>query len=194
MSTTSYLNQKVATVGHSGDDLVKTGKISASAVRYIKLGISGKFEERAHKDNRLYLGYHAVSDDASQAGDWDTVYRGFLKEGHKPHIARIHARQVQAFYEEPESCLWITFVDLVDLIFQRSGWPRVSRLGGNQKLIEFELENPVTGERSFAQVKSQASQNTLDDYAARFDRDTGYRQMFFVCHTANGKLLGPVFS
>jgi predicted XRE-type DNA-binding protein len=308
VSPTGYLNQKVAMVGHSGDGLVTTGKISASAVRYIKLGISGKFEERALKDSRLYLGYHAVSDGCSQAGDWDTVYEGFLKEGDKPHIARIHARQVQAFYEEPESCLWITFVagdmwwtfaksgvtmcieqnwkelprehrgpsryrscvdrwsnkslsgrplnmsalpgyvtktvsgfrgtvcqidradavlriindetdphvqkaldcrkalvesieqvidrlywkdfeTLVDLIFQRSGWPRVSRLGGNQKLIEFELENPVTGERSFAQVKSQASQNTLDDYAARFDRDTGYRQMFFVCHTANGKLL-----
>ncbi len=70
-----------------------------------------------------------------------------------------------------------------------SGWPRVSRVGGSQKLIEFELENPVTGEWSFAQVKSQASQKTLDDYVVRFERDTGYKQMFFVCHTAKGKLL-----
>jgi hypothetical protein len=285
-----------------------TGKISAAAVRFIKMGRAGRFEKSALKDSNLYLGYHKVPDEACRTGDWDAVYQHFLDDGHKPHIARTHARQVEAFYQEPESCLWITFIDgdmwwtfaksgvtmciekdweklsreqrgpsrhrscvefwrnmsingrqlhmralpgyvtktasgfrgticqidradavvriindeidphvqealdrrealvrsvekvidrlywkdfetLIDLIFQRSGWPRVSRVGGSQKLIEFELENPVTGEWSFAQVKSQASQKTLDDYVARFERDTGYKQMFFVCHTAKGKLL-----
>jgi hypothetical protein len=83
---------------------------------------------------------------------------------------------------------WKDFETLIDLIFQRSGWPRISRVGGSQNLIEFELENPVTSERSVAQVKSQASQKTLDDYVARFERDAGYKQMFFVCHTAKGAL------
>lgn len=284
-----------------------TGRVSATAVRFIKLGSGGKFERPALADKRLYLGYHDVPDEACRKGDWDVVYRHFLDAGHKSHIARIHARQVQAFYEEPDSCLWITFIDgdlwwtfasggvtmcaernwqqvpaaqrapsryrscidiwrntnvngrqlrmrqlpgyvtktvlgfrgticqiasadavlriindemdprvkealdcrealvqslekvihrlywkdfetLIDLIFQRSGWPRISRVGGSQKLIEFELENPVREERSFAQVKSEATQQTLDEYVEHFERDTGYKEMFFVCHTAKGNL------
>ena len=286
---------------------MKAGKISATAGRFIKLGVGGKFEQAALDDKRLYLGYHSVPHKDCRKGDWEAVYQLFLDEGHKPHVATNHARQVQAFYEEPDSSLWVTFIDgvmwwtfarpgvtmciernwrnipravrgpsryrscvdrwrkknirgdellmrtlpgyvtkvvsgfrgticqmhsadavlriindeidprvekaidcrdalvmslekvidrlywkdfetLIDLIFQRSGWPRISRVGGSQKLIEFELENPVTGERSFAQVKSQASQKTLDDYTARFERDAGYKQMFFVCHTAKGEL------
>lgn len=286
---------------------MKKTKISATAVRFIKLGAGGRFEETALKDSRLYLSYHGVPDKACRTGDWEAVYQHFLDNDHKPHIARIHARQVEAFYEEPASCLWVTFIrgdmwwtfakpgvsmcmerdwkktqpqerapsrsrscldswrntningrqlrvrqlpgyvtktvsgfrgtichisradavlriindeidprvakaiesrealveslekvidrlywkdfeTLIDLIFQRSGWPRISRVGGSQALIEFELENPVTGERSFAQVKSQASQKTLDDYVSDFERDAGYKQMFFVCHTAQGAL------
>lgn len=282
-------------------------KISATAVRFIKLGRAGRFEEAALEDRRLYLGYHNAPHEICATGDWEALYRIFADDGLKPHVARNHARQVKDFYEEPESCLWVTFIDgamwwtyarrevtmfrerewrelsraergpsrfrscvdewcntniageqllmrrlpgyvtkvvsgfrgticqieradavlriingeidprveeamasrdalvtrlekvidrlywkdfetLIDLIFQRSGWPRVSRVGGSQKLIEFELENPVTGEHAFAQVKAQAGQKTLDDYVARLERDAGYRQMFFVCHTAKGNL------
>lgn len=282
-------------------------KVSATAVRFIKLGPGGSFEHAALADKRLYLGYHDVPHEACNVGDWETIYRTFVKTGYPPHVARTHARQVEAFYEEPETCLWITFLDgcmwwtfarpgvtmcieenwreiaaesrgpsryrscldawrntsiegetlltrqlpgyvtkvvsgfrgticqiehadavrriingevdprveqamasrdalvadlekvidrlywkdfetLIDLIFQRSGWPRVSRLGGSQALIEFELENPVTGAHSFAQVKSQADQKTLDDYIDRFESDGGYKEMFFVCHTAKGNL------
>jgi hypothetical protein len=284
---------------------MRARRISATAVRFIKLGRAGKYERAALEDRRLYLGYHSVPHQASREGDWTAVNRHFLDEGHRAHVASNHVRQVQGFYEQPESCLWITFIDddmwwtfaragvrmcqnwkrssreqhgpsryrscveswrntningrrlrmrqlpgyvtkvasgfrgatcqidnsdavlriindqidprvkeaiacrdalvvslekvvdrlfwkdfetLIDLIFQRSGWPRISRVGGSQKLIEFELENPVTGERSFAQVKSQARQATLNDYVRRFERDTGYKQMFFVCHTAKGEL------
>ena len=280
-------------------------KVSATAARFIKLGRGGKFERAALEDGRLYLGYYSVPDATCGKGEWESVYRHFLDEGHKPSTARNHARQVKDFYEQPETCLWVTFVDgdmwwafaksgvtmciehdwedkpreqrgpsrfrscsdtwrktdikgrqllmrqlpgnvtktvsgfrgtickideallrivndeidprvteamerrealvesiervidrlywkdfetLIDLIFQRSGWPRITRVGGSQKLIEFELENPVTGERSFAQVKSQAKQKTLDEYVARFELDEGYKQMFFVCHTAKGNL------
>ncbi len=68
------------------DKHMGTGKISATAVRFIKLGVAGRFEKSALEDSSLYLGYHKVPD-------------------------------------------------------------------------------------------------------ARFERDTGYKQMFFVCHTAKGKLL-----
>lgn len=283
------------------------GKISARAVKFIKLGGGGKFERDALKDNRLYLGYHVALSDVCANGDWETVRQIFADAGNKPFVASNHVRQVKEFYEQPDDCLWITFIDgdlwwcfadpavticiepnwpdiapeqrgpsryrscigawqntsingrqlhmrtlpgyvtktasgfrgticridhadavlriindeidpkvkdamdarealvqsleqvidrlywkdfetLTDLIFQRSGWPRISRVGGSQKMIEFELENPVTGERSFAQVKSQANQKTLDEYEARFEADSGYKQMFFVCHTAKGDL------
>jgi hypothetical protein len=95
---------------------------------------------------------------------------------------------VQSLEKVIDRLYWKDFETLVDLIFQRSGWPRISRVGGNQQLIEFELENPVTGERSFAQVKSQAGQQTLDEYVEHFERDTSYKNMFFVCHTAKGDL------
>lgn len=282
-------------------------KISATSVRYIKLGAGGKFEQAALCDGRLYLGYHEAPQEDCIAGDWEAISRLYREEGHKSFVAGNHARQVRDFYEEPDTCLWITFIDgslwwtfarpevtmclednwrelpgeargpsrfrfcvkpwrntniaglplimrklpgyvtkvvsgfrgticqiehadavvriingeidprveeaiaarealivslekvidrlywkdfetLIDLIFQRSGWPRVSRVGGSQKLIEFELENPVTGERSFAQVKAQANQKTLNNYVERFARDAGYKQMFFVCHTAKEDL------
>ncbi|MEQ9489545.1 MAG: hypothetical protein RIM72_11195 [Alphaproteobacteria bacterium] len=282
-------------------------KISASSVLYIKLGPTGSFEQVALRDSRLYLGYHEAPHEECVAADWEAISRLFKNEGHQSFVASNHARQVRAFYEEPSTCLWVTFIDgclwwtfalpevimclendwhelpggaagpsrfrsclnqwrntnidgqpllmrklpgyvtkvvsgfrgticqiadadavvriingeidprveeamavrealieslervidrlywkdfetLIDLIFQRSGWPRVSRVGGSQKLIEFELENPVTGERSFAQVKAQATQKTLNDYVERFERDAGYKQMFFVCHTSKGKL------
>ncbi|MCB1334849.1 MAG: hypothetical protein KDK26_14670 [Roseivivax sp.] len=282
-------------------------RISATSVRYIKLGAGGKFEQAALSDGRLYLGYHEVPHEDCIARDWESISRLYRNEGHKAFVASNHTRQVKEFYEEPDTCLWISFIDgslwwtfahpevsmciednwrdlpsearspsrfrscldqwnntsvngeplvmrklpgyvtkvvsgfrgticqiehsdavirvingevdprveeaveareslisslekvidrlywkdfetLIDLIFQRSGWPRVSRVGGSQKLVEFELENPVTGERSFAQVKAQTDQKTLDEYVERFSRDVGYKQMFFVCHTAKGKL------
>lgn len=281
--------------------------VKASAVRFIKLGGGGGYESLALENNRLYLGYHAASDEACRKADWETIYQAFLDTGDKGFVASNHMRQVKDFYEQPDSCLWITFINgdlwwcfansavtmcpepewrdvspeyhgpsryrscigswqntningrslhmrslpgyvtktasgfrgtickidsadavlriindetdpkvkdaldcrealvqsleqvidrlywkdfetLIDLIFQRSGWPRISRVGGSQKMIEFELENPVTGERSFAQVKSQADQKTLTDYEKRFETASGYKQMFFVCHTAKGKL------
>jgi len=283
------------------------GRINASAVRFIKLGGGGGYEKPALEESRLYLGYHEALDEACRKGDWEAIHQSFLAAGHQASVASNHMRQVRDFYEQPDGCLWITFIDgdlwwcfadtgvtlclepdwqdiaperrgpsryrscigswrnttingralhmrslpgyvtktasgfrgticnidsadavlriindetdpkvknalacrealvesledvidrlywkdfetLIDLIFQRSGWPRISRVGGSQKMIEFELENPVTGERSFAQVKSQANQKTLSDYEAGFEANSGYKQMFFVCHTAKGDL------
>ena len=65
---------------------------------------------------------------------------------------------------------WRDFETLVDLIFARSGWNRVSAVGGNQKLID--LEQSMTRERAAVQVKSQANQKALDDYTRRIDADS----------------------
>ena len=83
---------------------------------------------------------------------------------------------------------WSDFEDMVDLIFARSGWQRLSRVGGTQKDIDIELLEPATRSRAFVQLKSKARQATLDDYIERCDAMGGFDQMFFVCHSPDGEL------
>jgi hypothetical protein len=86
---------------------------------------------------------------------------------------------------------WRDFETLVDLIFARSGWNRVSINGGNQKLLDMEIEQPITKERAAVQVKSQADQRTLDDYIRRTDEAEQFSRFFFVCHSPRGQLRLP---
>ena len=85
---------------------------------------------------------------------------------------------------------WTDFEVLVDLIFTRGGWHRVSALGGGQKDIDLALEQPVTGERAFVQVKSAATAATLAQSIAAFQA-SGYDRMMFVCHSLAGDLPEP---
>ena len=78
---------------------------------------------------------------------------------------------------------WQDFELLVDLVFSASGWRRVGVIGRVQKTVDLELILPTTGERAFVQVKSQASNASLRDYAVRFDEAALYDRMFFVWHT-----------
>lgn len=86
---------------------------------------------------------------------------------------------------------WADFELLVELIFARSGWQRLSAVGGTQKDIDLALEQPATGERAFVQVKSKATAAVLQDYLARFAADPGYQRFFFVCHSPQGELPQP---
>ena len=108
-----------------------------------------------------------------------------------PDVAR--AREVRIEMTEVAAKLiaglhWAEFETLVDLIFARSGWQRVSRVGGTLADVDLILEQPVTGETAFVQVKSKAGQSVLDDYIGRFRRSGAYNRMFFVCHTPKGGL------
>lgn len=60
------------------------------------------------------------------------------------------------------------FEGIVDLILSRSGWTRIAKLGGTTYGVDGEVENPAIGEIAFVQVKSQATQGALDDYADPF--------------------------
>jgi Restriction endonuclease len=86
---------------------------------------------------------------------------------------------------------WADFETLVDLIFGRTGWQRVSRVGGTQKDIDLVLQQPTTGELVFVQVKSKATQAVLDDYIERFRASGVYDRMFFMCHSPTGALSTP---
>ena len=83
---------------------------------------------------------------------------------------------------------WADFETLVDLIFSRAGWQRLSRLGGTLADVDLLLEQPTTGEKAFVQVKSKASQAVLDDYLDRFRRDGSCQRFFFICHSPKGAL------
>ena len=78
---------------------------------------------------------------------------------------------------------WQDFELLVDLVFSRSGWRRIGVMGRVQKTVDLELILPTTEERAFVQVKSQASNDDLQEYADRFDQADIYDRMFFVWHT-----------
>lgn len=76
---------------------------------------------------------------------------------------------------------------LVDLIFSRSGWSRCSALGGNQAEVDLMLEQAVTGERAFVQVKAAAHAGVLAETIAAYDeRADRCDRLIFVCHAPQG--------
>ena len=83
---------------------------------------------------------------------------------------------------------WAEFETLVDLIFSRSGWQRVSRVGETQADVDLVVEQPSTGETAFVQVKSKAGPSVLRDYIDRFRRSGTHDRLFFVCHSPTGAL------
>lgn len=86
---------------------------------------------------------------------------------------------------------WADFEKMVDLIFARNGWQRVSALGGRQKDLDLEVYEPVIGARGFVQVKSQANQAVLDQNLERYETSGSFDHMFFVCHSPKGELKAP---
>jgi hypothetical protein len=84
------------------------------------------------------------------------------------------------------------FEVLVDLILSRSGWARIAVVGGARADIDIEVENAALDEIAFVQVKSRASQSTLDNYVARFNvQSDRYRRMIFAVHSPIGTLAQP---
>ena len=79
---------------------------------------------------------------------------------------------------------WQDFETLVDLIFQNGGWRRTGILGKNQADVDMILEQPVTGEKAWVQVKSIGDHATLKNYRDRFLRDGSCQRFFFICHRA----------
>lgn len=85
---------------------------------------------------------------------------------------------------------WKDFELLVDLLFSRAGWQRLSTLGKTEKSIDLDLMSPVTGSRAFVQVKSSANLQTLQKYEEQFRSMDQYNEMFFVVHTPDPSLEG----
>ena len=86
---------------------------------------------------------------------------------------------------------WQEFETLVDLIFTRGGWRRTSLLGLTMPDVDLVLDQPVTGEIAWVQVKTWTRQAELDDYIGRFALDGSCDHFFFVCHSPAGTLTLP---
>lgn len=68
---------------------------------------------------------------------------------------------------------------LTDLIFQQSGWHRVSMQGGSLEFEDMEYLDPINNDRYVVQVKSGASLKVFQEYEIKLiDRE--FRKMFFV--------------
>ena len=73
---------------------------------------------------------------------------------------------------------------LIQLIFSNSGWRQIFSTGGTRKTIDLELENPITGDLIFVQVKSESNNSQLNDYINRKEMSY-YSKMFYVYHSGN---------
>ena len=83
---------------------------------------------------------------------------------------------------------WNDFELLVDLIFSKSGWQRVSVLGKTEKDIDLDIFSPVTQKRAFVQVKSTTNASQIYSYQKIFSQYDQYSEMSFVFHTFSGNL------
>lgn len=90
---------------------------------------------------------------------------------------------------------WKDFELLVDLLFRQTGWRRISVLGETMKLIDLELEEPITGDLYQVQVKSRASKNDFEKYVNQFKNNSErfpnkkIRKLYFVVHSPEKDLL-----
>jgi hypothetical protein len=86
---------------------------------------------------------------------------------------------------------WRDFEQLIDLALARTGWIRVSSLGGTMKDVDLVVEQSFTRERMSVQVKSRANQRMVDDYARRLDERTTGERIMLICHSPEGILAAP---
>ena len=86
---------------------------------------------------------------------------------------------------------WRDFEIMVDLLFARGGWQLQSALGEGEVDIDLLLDDPSTNETAWMQIKSSASQATLDDYLERYGRDGTAEHFYFTVHPLKGSLSLP---
>lgn len=73
---------------------------------------------------------------------------------------------------------------LVELIFSNSGWRKNSPTGGNQKLTDLDLYNPITNKQIWVQVKSTTNPTQFSEYVEKhFSDRTSFETMYYVYHS-----------
>lgn len=91
------------------DPDLETRLRQTSHIRYIKLGEGGAWAARAFAEGIVPLKFEIVPHGPCAAGDWEAVGR-LLEAAGRSTIAD-DLRELKAFYEFDESCLWFTMAD-----------------------------------------------------------------------------------
>ena len=77
---------------------------------------------------------------------------------------------------------------LVQLIFANSGWRQLYLTGGARKTVDLELENPITKDIAFVQVKHETNQVEFLEYKEQKDKSY-YSRMYYVYSKGNIKAI-----
>lgn len=78
---------------------------------------------------------------------------------------------------------WKDFELLAELVVTQGGWRRISATGGEQKTIDLELEQPLTGERAILQVKSELDRTLASKISAELVSTAQGGRVFIAYHT-----------
>jgi hypothetical protein len=87
--------------------------ISPARVRYIKLGGGGQWEPECLEKGIIRIGFGTASGDRfglCQSGKWDELREIWIAEGTGKGVAKRFARELQLFFEDDGTTLWITFM------------------------------------------------------------------------------------
>ena len=80
------------------------------------------------------------------------------------------------------------FEYIVDLIFQYSGWKKLTPGAGVEKDLDLDLLMLLTNERAFVQIKSQTSNLQYNEYKEIFKKhELDYDRFYYVYHTWENK-------
>lgn len=82
---------------------------------------------------------------------------------------------------------WKDFELLVDLLFSRAGWQRMSVVGKTEKGIDLDIVLPVSNRRAFVQVKSQTSPSEIKSCYDTYRAYDQYDEMYMVFHSLNSE-------
>lgn len=109
-----------------------------------------------------------------------------------PEVARAeaaHAELVASAVPLVQSLHDKHFETLVDMLFTAAGWRRVGAIGGNTSIKDLDLEQPLTCEKAFVQVKCSTTQHALDAYVDHAAQMSHYQRLFFVYHSSRKPLV-----
>jgi hypothetical protein len=145
--------------------------ISPTDIRYIKLGLSGRWLDSCIANNRIELGYREIPQEMATAGDWESVTKHYVEEhGRSLSAARGFAHQLSDFYELGSDCLWITFGH--GALWWAFAEPEVYWLGGENQAHGQRYRNTI-GTWSNTDIRGQRLVQTR--LSTKLTRVAGFR-------------------
>jgi hypothetical protein len=103
--------------------------ITATAVRYIKLGRNGSWEHAALDGDELHFGHRDAPHELMLAGNFEAIRQHSIDQGRGEAAATRDAREAQDFYRLDDTCLWITFAR--EHMWWTFAGPEVTWIGGD---------------------------------------------------------------